>query len=69
MEFSPDERHLAIGSSCIRAGFVSVIRSSDLRKDDSLINPMFNLQLESPTVVSFRVSFRVRMAFRNPFSL
>lgn len=69
MEFSPDERLLAVGSSCIRAGFVSVIRSSDLRKDDSLINPMFNAQLESPTVSRFRVSVRVRVDSRNPLSL
>ena len=69
MEFSPDERHLAVGSSCIRAGFVSVIRSPDLLKDDSLINPMFNSQLESPTVTSYRVFSHIHLAFRSLFFL
>lgn len=69
MEFSPDERHLAVGSSCIRSGFVSVIRSPDLLKDDSLINPMFNSQLESPTVMSYRVFSHIHLAFRSLFFL
>ena len=69
MEFSPTSDYLAVASNCIKGGYISVVKTADFDKKESLLYSFFNTEQTKSTQDYFKVSHSKGCFFfrRNPF--
>lgn len=56
MEFSPSSEYLAIASNCIKGGYISVVKTADFDKKDSILYSYFNPRQTKSTQEYFKVN-------------
>lgn len=70
MEFSPTSDYLAVASNCIKGGYISVVKTADFGKKESLLYSFFNTERTKSTQDYFKVFYSkvvVVVPRRNPF--
>ena len=70
MEFSPTSDYLAVASNCIKGGYISVVKTADFGKKESLLYSFFNTERTKPTQDYFKVfhsRYCCNFSRRNPF--
>ena len=66
MEFSPSSEYLAVASNCIKGGYISVVKTADFDKRESLLYSYFNPHLTKSTQGYFKVDSHSRFDLGTP---